>query len=395
VIDDQLRGRACIVGIGHSAYGKRGTLAHEGTLRLALQAIHGACADAGIDPSEIDGFSSYSDDAAHPSMLQMALGTRRVRYAGMVWGGGGAGMGGAFANAAMAVATGVAEAVVVLRSISQGEGGRFGRSLAGLRGSLPAPFGYALPFGLMSPAQMFALPARRHMEVYGTTVDHFAEVSVNARRNGATNPDAIFRTEITVADHHASRMIADPLRLLDICMESDGAAAVILTTPERARDLRGAPVSVMGASVAGGYRWGEGMLSGHNMPEDDYPTAGQRVAAEEVYRQAGVGADDVDVAMIYDHFTPLVLMGLEDFGFCKPGESGPFVADGNIRREGALPVNTHGGNLAEVYLHGMTHVLEAVRQLRGTSVNQVDDAEVALVVAGAGPTPSGALVLSK
>lgn len=393
--DDQLRGRACIVGIGHSAYGKRGTLAHEGTLRLALQAIHGACADAGIDPSEIDGFSSYSDDAAHPSMLQMALGTPRVRYAGMVWGGGGAGMGGAFANAAMAVATGVADYVVVLRSISQGDSGRFGRSLAGLGGNLPAPFGYALPFGLMSPAQMFALPARRHMEVYGTTVDHFAEVSVNARRNGATNPDAIFRTEVTVADHHASRMIADPLRLLDICMESDGAAAVILTTSERARDLRGTAVSVLGASVAGGYRWGEGMLSGHNMPEDDYPTAGQRAAADEVYRQAGVGPDDIDVAMIYDHFTPLVLMGLEDFGFCKPGESGPFAADGNIRREGSLPVNTHGGNLAEVYLHGMTHVLEAVRQLRGTSVNQVESAEVALVVAGAGPTPSGALVLSK
>jgi acetyl-CoA acetyltransferase len=325
----------------------------------------------------------------------MALGTPRVRYAGMVWGGGGAGMGGAFANAAMAVATGVADYVVVLRSISQGDSGRFGRSLAGLRGSLPAPFGYALPFGLMSPAQMFALPARRHMEVYGTTVDHFAEVSVNARRNGATNPDAIFRTEVTVADHHASRMIADPLRLLDICMESDGAAAVILTTSERARDLRGTAVSVLGASVAGGYRWGEGMLSGHNMPEDDYPTAGQRAAADEVYRQAGVGPDDIDVAMIYDHFTPLVLMGLEDFGFCKPGESGPFAADGNIRREGSLPVNTHGGNLAEVYLHGMTHVLEAVRQLRGTSVNQVESAEVALVVAGAGPTPSGAVVLAK
>src|SRR5919106_1513698 len=184
----------------------------------------------------------------------------------MVWGGGGAGMGGAFVNAAMAVATGVADYVVVLRSISQGEL-RFGRSLAGLQGQLPAPFGYALPFGLMSPAQMFALPARRHMEVYGTTIDHFAEISVNARRNAARNPDAIFRTEITVEDHHASRMVADPLRLFDICMESDGAAAVILTTPERARDLRGAAVSVLGASVASGYRWGEGMLSGHNMPE--------------------------------------------------------------------------------------------------------------------------------
>jgi acetyl-CoA acetyltransferase len=394
VRDDQLRERACVVGIGRSAYGKRGSLAHEGTLRLALQAIHGACADAGLDPADLDGFSSYSDDAAHPSMLQMALGTPRVRYAGMVWGGGGAGMGGAFTNAAMAVATGVAEHVVVLRSISQGEL-RFGRSLAGLQGRLPAPFGYALPFGLMSPAQMFALATRRHMEVYGTTIDHFGEVSLNARRNAATNPDAIFRTEITMEDHHSSRMIADPLRLLDICMESDGAAAVILTTPERARDLRQPPVYVLGASVAGGYRWGEGMLSGHNMPELDYASAGQRPAAEEVYRQAGVGPDDVDVAMIYDHFTPLVLMGLEDFGFCKPGESGPFVAEGSIRRDGPLPLNTHGGNLAEVYLHGVTHVLEAVRQLRGTARNQVRGAEVALVVAGAGPTPSGAIVFRR
>ncbi len=157
--DDLLRDKACIVGIGRSAYGKRGALAGEGTLRLALQAIHDACEDAGLDPMQLDGFSSYSDDAAHPSMLQMALGTPRVRYAGMVWGGGGAGMGGAFLNAAMAVATGVAEYVVVVRSISQGEN-RFGRSLAGLRGQLPPPFGYALPFGLMSPAQMFALPSR-------------------------------------------------------------------------------------------------------------------------------------------------------------------------------------------------------------------------------------------
>jgi acetyl-CoA acetyltransferase len=147
--------------------------------------------------------------------------------------------------------------------------------------------------------------------------------------------------------------------------------------------------------MAGGYRWGEGVLSGHNMPADDYASAGQRPTADEVYRMAGVGPADVDVAMIYDHFTPLVLMGLEDFGFCGPGESGPFVAEGRIRREGQLPVNTHGGNLAEVYLHGMTHVLEAVRQLRGTAANQVAGAEVALVVAGAGPTPTGAMIFRR
>src|SRR4029453_13202601 len=156
-------------------------------------------------------------------------------------------------------------------------------SLAGLQGQLPAPFGYALPFGLMSPAQMFALPARRHMAVYGTPSDHFAEVSNNARRNAARNPDALFRTEITVDDHHNSRMIADPLRLLDICMESDGAGAMILTTPERARARGLAPGCGGGASGGGGSRGGEGILSGHNMPEADYPTAGQRATAEEAY----------------------------------------------------------------------------------------------------------------
>ena len=135
----------------------------------------------------------------------------------------------------------------------------------------------------------------------------------------AANPDARFREPMTMEDHHGSRMIADPLRLFDVCMESDGAAAVIVTTPERARDLKHPPVYVMGASMAGGYRWGEGILSGHNMPDADYPTAGQRATAEEVYRIAGVGPDDIDVAMIYDHFTPLVLMALEDFGFCEPG----------------------------------------------------------------------------
>lgn len=389
-----LRDQACIVGIGRSAYGKRGELAEQGTLRLALTAIHDACADAGLDPKDVDGFSSYSEDECHPSLLQMALGTPRVRYAGMVWGGGGAGMGGAFTNAAMAVATGVADVVVVVRSICQGRL-RFGRALAGLQGGLPPAFGYALPFGLMSPAQMFALSTRRHMAMYGTTAEQFAEVAVNARLMAANNPDARFRDPITVDDHHAWRMIADPLRLFDVCMESDGAAALILTSPERARDLRQPVVSVRAASMAGGYRWGEGMLSGHNMPADDYASAGQRATAAELWAMAGLGPSDVDVALLYDHFTPLVLMALEDFGFCAAGDGGPFVEAGRIRIDGSIPVNTHGGNLAEVYLHGMTHALEAVRQLRGTSCNQVDGAEVALVVAGAGPTPTGSMLLTK
>jgi acetyl-CoA acetyltransferase len=170
---------------------------------------------------------------------------------------------------------------------------------------------------------------------------------------------------------------------------------VLVTTAERAKDLRQPPVLISAAAMGAPWRWGAGMFGGNNMAEEDFASAGQRTIGEDLYRYAGMGPSDVDVAMIYDHFTPMVLMGLEDFQFVKKGESGPFVADGNIRREGSLPVNTHGGNLAEVYLHGMTHVFEGVRQLRGTSSNQVDRAEVALVVAGSSPTPSGALLLRR
>ena len=238
----------------------------------------------------------------------------------MVWGGGGAGMGGAF--------------------VERGDGRRDrrrrvrrrracdqpGRSSAsdsrspGLQGQLPAPFGYALPFGLMSPAQMFALPARRHMAVYGTTTDHFAEVSINARRNAATNPDALFRTEITVEDHHNSRMIADPLRLFDICMESDGAGG---DDPHHARARpRPAPAAGVRAwarrwpAATGGAR---ACCRATTCPTPTTPPRANAPRPRRSYRLAGVGPDDIDVAEIYDHFTPLVLMGLEDFGFCKHG----------------------------------------------------------------------------
>jgi acetyl-CoA acetyltransferase len=294
-------------------------------------------------------------------------------------------MGGAFMYAAMAVATGQANCVAVTRGVIQTPMGRFGGT------------GRAAPRfpGLQTPGQSFALAARRHMHLYGTSVEHFAEVAINARLNSANNPDARFREPITFEDHQASRMIADPLRLLDFCMESDGGACVIVTSAERAKDLKQPPVLLSGIAMGAPRRWGMGMFGGNNMSDEDFASAGQRTIAEDLYRYAGMGPSDVDVAEVYDHFTPMVLMGLEDFQFVKKGESGPFVADGNIRAGGALPVNTHGGNLAEVYLHGMTHVFEATRQLRGTSCNQVDGAEVALVVAGSSPTPSGGLLLRK
>jgi acetyl-CoA acetyltransferase len=246
-----------------------------------------------------------------------------------------------------------------------------------------------------TPAQAFSFQARRHMYEFGTTIDHFAEVAINARLNAATNPLARFRDPITVEDHNNSRLIADPIRLLDCCMESDGGACVIVTTAERAKDLANPPALIAGVAMGAPRRWGAGTFGGYNMSATDFTSAGQNTIADDLYRNADIEPQDVDVAEIYDHFTPMVLLGLEDFRLAPKGESGPFVADGNIRRTGSMPVNTHGGNLAEVYLHGMTHVIEATKQMRGTAINQIADAEVALVVCGASPSPSGALLLRK
>jgi acetyl-CoA acetyltransferase len=380
-----LRDRAAIVGFGHTDYGRRGQHAERGYQSIVVEAVKKACDDAGISPSEIDGWASYSGDPTDAGQLMMAFGNERVRFTAMGWGGGGGAMGGAFMYAAMAVATGQANYVAVTRGVIQAGMGRFGGT------------GRAAPRfpGLQTPGQSFALSARRHMHMYGTRVEAFGEVAINARMMAANNPDARFRELITFEDHQASRMQADPLRMLDFCMESDGGAAVIVTSAERAKDLQQTPVLFSGIAMGAPRKWGMGMFGGNNMSEEDFASAGQRTIGEDLYRYAGMGPSDVDVAQIYDHFTPMVLMGLEDFQFVPKGESGPYAEDGNLRSGGPMPVNTHGGNLAEVYLHGMTHVFEATRQLRGTSHNQVDGAEVALVVAGSSPTPSGGILLRR
>jgi acetyl-CoA acetyltransferase len=382
-----LRDKSAVVGFGHTVYGRRGELAANGTMPLVVEAVMNACEDAGISPSEIDGYTAYSGDASDPGTLAQTFGAESLRFTGMGWGGGGGAMGGAYMYASMAVATGQADIVAVVRGITQPTTGRFG----GMgRGDVPK-----YPEA-RTPAQTFAMQARRHMHRFGTTIDHFGEVAVSTRAYAATNPDARFYQQpITMEDHHNSRMIADPIRLLDCCLENDGACCVLITSTERAKDMKQDPILVSAVTMGAPYRWGLGAFGGYNMSDDHYCSAGQSTIARDLYANAGMGPDDVDVAMIYDHFTPMVLMGLEDFGFAPLGESGPFVADGNLRPGGRLPTNTHGGNTSEAYLHGMTHVFEAVRQCRGTSVNQQPDVETALVVCGSSPAPSGALLLRK
>jgi len=248
--------------------------------------------------------------------------------------------------------------------------------------------------GAVLAALAFALLTRRHMELYGTKREHLAEVCISQRENAIRRPTAIRQDPLTLDEYFDARMISDPLCLFDYTMETDGAVAAVVTSAERAQDLRQKPVYIGGSAHGGAGRWGSAIFTYFQMPDEYFASSGNRPVAKRMYEMAGMGPEDVDVALFYDHFSPMVIMQLEDYGFCPIGEGGPFVADGNIRwKGGSIPVNTHGGHLSEAYIIGMTHVREAVEQLRGMAVNQVPDAEIALVTGGPASLPvSGTLL---
>jgi acetyl-CoA acetyltransferase len=232
--------------------------------------------------------------------------------------------------------------------------------------------------------------ARRYMHEYGATSEDFGRVAVAGRRHAATNPHAWFYEQpITLEEHQASRWIVEPLHLLDCCQESDGGQALVVTTAERARDLRHTPaVIVAGAQGAGDDQWT--MTSFFRPDIAHLPEMG--VVADELWSSSGLSPADIQTAVLYDHFTPYVLMQLEEFGFCPRGEAKDFVRDGALELGGRLPINTHGGQLGEAYIHGMNGIAEAVRQIRGTSVNQVTNVEHVLVTAGTGVPTSGLIL---
>jgi acetyl-CoA acetyltransferase len=234
--------------------------------------------------------------------------------------------------------------------------------------------------------------ARRYMHEYGATTEDFGRVAVADRKHAANNPAAWFHGKpITLEDHQASRWIVDPLRLLDCCQESDGAVAVVVTSLERARDLRQAPVRI--AAAAQGATTDQQMMTRY-YSEDITQLPEMKLVADQLYATAGIGPDDVQTAILYDHFTPFVLTQLEEFGFCARGEAKDFLRDGHIELGGRLPVNTHGGQLGEAYIHGMNGIAEGVRQVRGTSVNPVPGVEHVVVTAGTG-VPTSGLILGR
>ena len=393
-----IKDKTAVVGVGSTPYYKRGASFPQTKLELAMKAILAACEDAGLSARDIDGFAYYSGGFSS-ALIARGLGIPEVRFTATLTGGGG-GAAGSLGLAAAAITSGHASVVVSLMSLQQPPTGRFGAAFAtkGTGGySRPADpeTDFVAPHGLFAPGQMFSMLAKRHMHLYGTRREAFGEIAISTRDNAVRRPTARFRDPITMDDYLNARMISDPLCLFDYTQENDGAVAVITTSVDRARDLRQRPVSIVASAHGAAGKWGQA-ITWMGMPDEYFASSGHRPVASAVYERAGLTAADIDVALLYDHFTPMVLMQLEDYGFCPVGEGGPFVEAGSIRwKTGTIPVNTHGGNLSEAYIIGMTHVKEAVEQLRHTAVNQVENAEHALVTGGPAPMPVSATILRR
>ncbi len=385
---DGLKGRAAIAGIGQTEFSKDSGRTE---LQLACEAVHAALADAGLRADDVDGLVTFTMDTTEELELARNVGIRELSMFSRVPYGGGASAG-TVMQAAMAVATGVADVVVSYRAFNERSGNRFGNMSARV-GELPLWLSWYGPYGLMTPAAWVGLYARPYMERYGVTNADFGRIAVVDRAHAATNPDAWFyERPITLADHQASRWIIEPvLRLLDCCQESDGGVALVVTSSERARDLR-PPPAVITAAAQGATFDGETMTSYYRDDLMGLPEMG--VVGNRLWQMSGLGPADMSTAFLYDHFTPFVLMQLEALGFCGPGEAKDFATVERLSLGGELPINTNGGLLGEAYIHGMNGITESVRQIRGTACNQVDTVDHVLVTAGTG-VPTSGLILSR
>lgn len=378
---DSLGGKAAIVGIGATEFSKD---SGRSELKLAVEAVRAALDDAGLAPADVDGMVTFTMDTSPEITVAQAAGIGELSFFSRIHYGGGAACA-TVQQAALAVASGVADVVVCYRAFNERSGRRFG---SGVQHREPTAegtaLGWNLPFGLLTPASWVAMAAQRYLYTYGLTPEAFGHVAVTDRRYAARNPAAYFYGKpITLADHAASRWIVEPLRLLDCCQETDGGQAIVVTSAERARGLRQSPAVIVAAAQGAG-RAQEQMTSFYRDDLTGLPEMG--VVARQLWRNSGLSPADIDVGILYDHFTPFVLMQLEEFGFCGPGEAADFVSDGE------LPLNTHGGQLGEAYLHGMNGIAEAVRQIRSTSVNQISGAARTLVTAGTGVPTSGLIL---
>jgi len=384
-------GNTAVVGIGATDFSKS---SGRSELRLAVEACVAACEDAGVDPSRVNGLSTFTMENNTENEVMRSLGIQELTHFSRIHFGGGAPCA-TVQYAAMAVNEGVADYVLCYRAFNERSGRRFGSGVqdqpAGAT-TEQAQYAWTSPYGLLTPASWVAMFATRIMHEFGVTSEDFGRVAVADRAHAATNPAAHFYNRpITLEEHQASRWIVEPLHLLDCCQETDGGQAILVTTLERARDLKQKPVVISAAA--------QGMADQQQMMRSYFRDSlvglpEMATCARQLWETSGLGPDDIRTAVIYDHFTPFVLPQLEEFGFCGRGEAKDFIAEGNIDLGGRLPVNTHGGQLGEAYLHGMNGIAEGVRQVRGSAVNQLDAVGHVLVTAGTG-VPTSALIVSQ
>ena len=345
----ELAGRIAVAGVGTTRYGK---LPDYDAYDLGVWALKAALEDCGLAFDDLDGliinripdYQRFGEiTGMNPRYTTITPG--QGRFSGIC-----------IQTAAAVIAAGMANTVALVY-------GNNGRSAGDAYGGASDAYGSGgaglwFPYGMTSPGAFHALMMRRHMEAYGTTADQLGAIACAFRQHASLNPQAVMRTPITLEDYRAARYICEPLRLLDYCLINDGGVAMILTTTERARDLKKPPVTLRGFAQASA-------LAGSTFPPEDFWRAPMRAVADDVYAMAGAGPQDMDALMIYDNFTPTVLFSLEGFGFCAPGESGPWVAEGRLGLGNAFPTNTSGGHLSESYMQGWALNVEAVRQVRG------------------------------
>lgn len=377
-----LHRQSVISGVGETTYSKH---AGKSVLALHLECALAAIRDAGLDPKDVDGIIPYTGTGVVAEDFVTNFGIPDLRFSATTPLGGASPVA-ALQCAAAALATGICRHVLIPIARNGASGGRIATRMREAP-QFRTVAEFELPVGAFAPAQLYAPMARRHMELYGTTSLQFAEIAVNTRRHAILNGNAMMTKPLTVEEHQASRMIADPLRLFDCSLESDGGAAVVVSRADCARDLRQPLISIL--AVAEGHPDSPSAIS----QRADLTRLGIAKAAPRAFAMAGISHADIDVAEIYDCFTYIVLCQLEDLGFCAKGEGGPFIASGATRLEGKLPINTHGGLLSQAHMVGMNHIVELVKQLRGTAGRaQVKDARVGLVT-GYGDMGDGSLAI--
>jgi acetyl-CoA acetyltransferase len=383
------KNNAAIVGVGFTEYSLN---SKRSVLSLAIEACQKAIEDAGINQQDIDGILEFNVGDSVPSeSVATGLGLSEVNYS-LDWYAGGFAPAALVANARMAVNTGLSKAVLIYRAMNGRSGFRLGGSSGGdaFRPKLAGQ--YRVPYGWLTFGQNWAMWCRRHMELYGTTSEHLAAIAISQRANAVLNDRAVQRKPLTLDEYMSSRVIVEPFHIYDMALETDGACALLITSSERARDCKKKPVYIQAAAhvakaTVGDPLWADSFL---------WPDLTQNytsLLAPKLYKEAGLGPKDIDVAEIYDCFTHTVLIGLEGLGFCRKGEGGPFAASGAIGLHGSIPTNTHGGMLSESYVHGMNVIAEAVMQLRSEGGSrQVSNAKVAIVTSGASTIGSGCIL---